>query len=63
MRGGSIDGPWEFGELICPTCFVVLAEERGIASGWRIEAEHVAVELETVTPSGRTWDAGRRLWI
>ena len=55
MRGGSINGVEEFG-VVCPTCFVVLAEERGIASFWRLSAERVYVELETVTPSGRVWN-------
>lgn len=62
MRGRSIDGPSEFGEIICPTCFMVLAEERGVARGWRVEATTVNVELETVTPTGRVWDADRWLW-
>lgn len=62
MRGGSIDGPWEFGELICPTCFCVLAEERGVACDWRLHAQAIKVELETVTPSGRVWDAAADLW-
>lgn len=62
MRGGSIDGPQEFGELICPTCFAVLAEERGIATDWRLDAADVHVELETTTPSGRVWSAGLDLW-
>lgn len=62
MRGGSIDGPWEFDELICPTCFCALAEERGVASVWRIDAREVHVELETTTPSGRVWDAETDLW-
>lgn len=64
MRGGSIDGPWEFGELICPTCFIVLAEERGVAfAPWWIDSGSVQVELELITPSGRVWDAVRRLWV
>lgn len=62
MRGGSIDGPWEHDELVCPTCFAVLAEERGVATGWRLDATDVAVQLETVTPSGRVWDANSWLW-
>ncbi|WCB94471.1 hypothetical protein DSM104299_03208 [Baekduia alba] len=63
MRGGSIDGPWEFDELICPTCFCILAEERGIASTWRVHAETINVELETVTPTGRVWDPETDLWV
>ena len=61
MREGSIDGPWEYGEIICPTCFFVLAQERGVATRFRVEGEAL-VPLETVTPSGRTWDAGAGLW-
>lgn len=62
MRDGSINGPQEFDELICPTCFAVLAEERGVANGWRLTATRVHVELETVTPSGRVWDAETDMW-
>lgn len=58
MRGGSINGDEEHG-IVCPICFAALAEERGIATCWRLDAEAVNVELETVTPSGRVWD-GRR---
>jgi hypothetical protein len=62
MRDGSIDGPQYFGELICPTCFCVLAEQAGIASGWRLDARAVNLQLETVTPSGRIWDPETDLW-
>ena len=62
MRGGSIDGPSEFDDLICPTCFMVLAEERGVAETWRLDARAVHVDLELTTPSGRTWDAECDLW-
>lgn len=62
MRGGSINGDDEHDGIVCPTCFARLAEERGIASRWRLSAELVAVDLETVTPSGRTWDAETWLW-
>lgn len=62
MRGGSINGPWEFGEMVCAACFMSLAEERGIASGWRVDAKTINVELETVTPSGRVWDEAVDLW-
>jgi hypothetical protein len=63
MRGGSIDGPWEFDELICPTCFCILAEERGVALGWRVDADEVRVPLAFVTPSGRRWDPDLWLWV
>lgn len=62
MRGGSIDGPWQWDEIICPVCFVQLAEAAGMASSWRLYAERVNVELETVTPSGRAWNPDTWLW-
>lgn len=62
MRGGSIDGPWRYEEIICPTCFVVLAQEAGVADGWRLSAENVRVQLETTTPSGRVWNPDTWLW-
>ena len=62
MRGGSIDGPWEYDETICPTCFCTLADERGVAMRFRVDAAECLVELETVTPSGRVWNAETDLW-
>ena len=62
MRGGCINGPWEFGELICANCFMDLAEERGIAFMWEVSASGVRVPLQTVTPSGRVWNEEARLW-
>jgi len=63
MRGGDIDGPWEFDEIICPTCFAVLAEERGVATHWRLTADRVHAPLQTVTPSGRVWSDSQQLWV
>lgn len=62
MRGGSINGAEEFDGIVCPVCFAQLAEERGIAKLWRFSAEVVLAELETVTPSGRTWDEAAWRW-
>lgn len=62
MRGGSINGIPLFNDCVCPICFVLLAEEQGIASRWRLHAERVAVPLETVTPTGRIWDEKTWLW-
>jgi hypothetical protein len=62
MRGGDINGPWQYDEIICPTCFAVLAEEAGVASRWRLCAERVTRPLQLVTPSGRTWNAQAWLW-
>lgn len=61
--GGSINGAEDFSGIICPTCFVVLAEERGIASMWRLDAREVHIELELTTPSGRTWSAATDRWV
>jgi hypothetical protein len=63
MRGGDINGPWKWNEIICPTCFMVLAEGAGIAERWRLDARTVKVELATTTPSGRVWDPERDLWV
>lgn len=64
IRGGSIVGDDEFG-IVCPLCFVQLAEAKGVVTrgGWRLMPEVVDVELETTTPSGRTWDAESWLWV
>jgi hypothetical protein len=62
MRGGSINGADEFDGIVCPTCFAVLAEWRGIARAWTLKADEVFVELETVTPSGRVWDDASGMW-
>lgn len=63
MRSGSINGPWEGAEMICANCFMELAEDRGVASRFRVTAEQVNVELETTTPSGRVWDEDAFLWV
>lgn len=63
MRSGSINGDALYDDMVCATCFMVLAERSRTASGWRLCAEVVNADLETVTPSGRTWDAKRWLWI
>jgi hypothetical protein len=60
MRGGDINGREAFG-IVCPVCFAQMAEERGIASMWRVYAERVNVKLATVTPSGRVWN--RKTWM
>lgn len=62
MRGGDINGPGRYGDIICPTCFVVLAEAAGIASSWRIAAMEIHVPLKYETPSGRTWNHQTWLW-
>jgi len=56
MRGGSSNGRAEFNGIVCPICFAELAEIQGVATGWRLTAVDVHVELETVTPSGHVWN-------
>ncbi len=55
IRGGDINGSEVFA-FVCPVCFIALAEQRGIALGWRLYATDVAIDLQTVTPSGRVWN-------
>lgn len=63
MRGGSIDGPWQWNEIICPLCFAELAEAAGAVGGsWRFSPDRVLVEIETVDPSGRVWNPDTWLW-
>lgn len=62
MRGGDINGDWEFDEIICPTCFCVLAKERGVADFFRLFSPEPIVRLKEVTPSGRTWNKDTFLW-
>lgn len=62
MRGGSINGI-EAISVVCPSCFVLLAEERTTgATMWRFEAVDITAELETVTPTGRVWNPKTWLW-
>jgi hypothetical protein len=63
MRGGSINGAPIFCDMVCATCFMLLAEEQRIATLWRVDAEIVTAPLETVTPSGRVWNAEIRMWV
>ena len=63
MRGGCINGPWEFSELICANCFMEMAEDRGVADQFRVDAAVVKVPLQKTTPSGRKWDAEQDLWV
>jgi hypothetical protein len=62
MRGGSIDGVDLYDGIVCLSCFAELAEEHHVADLWRLTAQRVHVTLETVTPSGRRWDAQAWTW-
>lgn len=63
MRGGDINADDEFDGIICPTCFALLAKEKGIASRFRFYAVDVNRDLKTTTPSGRVWDEKKWLWV
>lgn len=63
MRGGDINGDEGPNGIVCPTCFAVVAQERGVAELWRLTAERVHVPLQTVTPSGRVWDEPTWMWV
>lgn len=64
MRGGDINATDTENHkgIVCPTCFAILAQEAGVADLWRLSAERVHVPLQTVTPSGRTWNEQTWLW-
>lgn len=63
MRGGTIDGDWQYGELICPMCFVALAQEKGIDVSWRVSpVAPIDLDLQTVLPDGREWNPKTWLW-
>jgi hypothetical protein len=61
IRGGSINGDEEY-NFLCADCFMGLAEDRGIAAAFYVDAERVRDGLETTTPSGRVWSAAARVW-
>jgi hypothetical protein len=63
MRNDDINGEWNYDEIICPTCFAVLAQHQDIAFDWRVYATTVKKELTTTTPSGRVWDESKWLWV
>lgn len=61
MRDNDINGEWN--EIICPTCFVVLAKETGVTNEIFITTKKPKIELTTVTPSGRVWSEEKGLWV
>lgn len=63
MRGGDINGPELHDGIVCPACFVYLAEQGNIATGWRLVPTAVHTPLQTITPSGRVWDGEKWLWV
>lgn len=63
MRGNDINGAPLFDDLVCMPCFVVLAHEAGVEGIWRLSVDPEPDGLIKTTPSGRTWDADRNLWV
>lgn len=61
VRGGSINGE-EVYAFLCPNCFMEIAEDSGIASGFQLRAAS-ASGLETETPSGRFWSDHQFRWV
>jgi hypothetical protein len=63
IRGNDINGDSLYGDLVCMTCFVMLAAEAGLSSvGWRLTLHPEPDGLVYETPSGRTWNAESFLW-
>mgnify|MGYP001595234074 FL=1 len=62
MRGGDINGVDKFNGIVCPICFVQLAEDAGVAELWQLTARRVHVPLQTITPTGRVWNEATWLW-
>lgn len=62
MRDGSMGGDEIFDGIVCPRCFMELAENSGVASLWRVYPERVQIDLETMTPDGRVWNPETWLW-
>lgn len=63
MRSDDILGPSLYRDLVCMTCFVLLANEAGIGGQWRLSVAPAPDNLTTVTPSGRVWDEHSWLWV
>jgi hypothetical protein len=63
MRGGSINGESLYGDMVCVGCFVLQATLiAGVSGHWRLTVTPEPPGLETVTPSGRTWNPETWLW-
>lgn len=64
MRGNDINGVPLYSDLVCMTCFVILAVEAGInTTGWRLTVTPEPEDLVYETPSGRIWDENSFLWV
>jgi hypothetical protein len=63
MRGDDINGEEMYDGIVCPTCFMLLAEDAGVARGWYLTAREVLVPLKLTTPSGRVWSESAGVWV
>lgn len=62
MRENDINGPIQFGDLVCIPCFIGLAAEKGVQGVWRIGVDPEPEGLVKITPSGRVWNEETHLW-
>lgn len=49
-------GPEKFSGIVCPGCFVQLAQEAGIAEIWRLYTPDPQIKLELTDREGWIWD-------
>jgi hypothetical protein len=63
VRGNDIGGEAIFSDMLCPNCFVFVAEMAGVADGWTLTARNVHVPLQTHTADGRVWSDEQQLWV
>lgn len=63
MRGNDINGQPIYGDMVCPNCFILCAEEAGVYVAWELTTETMPKGLIYETPSGRVWDAEQQLWV
>jgi hypothetical protein len=64
MRGNDINGEPRYHDLVCMACFVRCAVEAGLPEqGWRLTLVPEPEGMIHQTPSGRTWDPERFLWV
>lgn len=62
MRDDDIDGEWKWNEIICPMCFVGLAEQKGVKGNWNFAPNTMTEGLIEVTPTGRVWNSKTWMW-
>lgn len=61
VRGGECGANEEFG-FLCANCFMELAEDRGVATLFRVTAERTR-PLDAKTADGRVWSDEHFQWV